>query len=246
MQARLAGMARDLGERFRLPVDFTPIERACSHCGATLPMLANTCPECGSQAKPQLVRIAGAALALLLVAFLFALFTVVRWQQLDAATTTGAPADAIIAATSDTDFSWLATAMSGCDTIAKNEPASLHFLVTPLAAVGGDLTQWRGKSMNDKGDGILLRATDALDGLKQASLRIYPADYVFGLTDGANQTVYRWRAAAGVARFSNAGAGAVSAFTVQFRTARGVAPAWGTTFNRVDGSCYWVNPIIGN
>ncbi|HLH95483.1 MAG TPA: hypothetical protein VKW08_10240 [Xanthobacteraceae bacterium] len=207
-------------------------------------MLARICPDCGSQAKPGARLVVGGALLFLLIAILLAATAVLRWQQLDSATTTGPAADEFFVASSTADFNWLSTAMRGCDTIAKNEPGALHFLVTPLAAPGGDLALWRAKSINDKGEGILLRANDALEGLKQASLRIYPADYVFSLMDEASRTVYRWRPATGAARFSSAAAASVSSFTVQFRTSHGRSATWGTSFNRMDGSCYWVNPVI--
>jgi hypothetical protein len=246
MQAQIAALAQSLSERVRLPWDFAVIEPECPHCGGAVPLLRRTCPDCGGDTKLGGSSISIAIALMLLVAAGATVATVLlRWQQLDAATATGLPADALIAPTSTTDFSWVRKAMSGCDAVASADPSPLHFLVTPLVPVGTDTEPWRAKSINAKGDGILLRADDAIDGLKQGTLRIFPGDYVFSLTDEASLKVLRWRAAVGVARFSNANATSVASFTVQFRTAHGTNPVWDTTFNRQNGSCAWVNPIIG-
>jgi len=187
------------------------------------------------------------ALVLLLVAIGVAVVAVLGGHRLAAATETGAPADEQIAASSTADLSWLATAMSGCDAEAKTDVSTLHFLVTPLVSVAKDIAPWRAKSINNMGNGILLRSDDTLDGLKGGTLRIYPADYDFRILDQVSDTVYKWRPSMGVAKFSTADAGSISTFKVQFRTSRsGDAAGWGSSFNRQDGSCYWVNAIIGN
>jgi hypothetical protein len=189
------------------------------------------------------------ALVLLLVAIVVAVVVVLRWHRLAAATETGGLADEQIATISTADLSWLANAMSGCDAEAKTKTVSgtLHFLVTPLASAARDIEPWRARSINDAGNGILLRADDTLEGLKSGTLRIYPADYGFGVFDQVGNTVRKWRPLVGVAKFSAAGAGAISTFNVQFRTARGGRDAdWGGSFTRQDGTCYWVNAIISN
>jgi len=245
MQAR-AGFLAWSPEWARVPAGFATIDRECPDCGGAVSPAAWTCRDCGRRVAHEWpsFTIVG-ALVFLLAAVVVAATIVLRWQQLTAATETGAAADQRITAASTTDFSWLATAMSECDAIAKADPSPLHFLLTPLAVVAGDATAWREKSINDKGDGILLRTDDTMGGLRGASLQIYPGDYVFSLTDDATHMVYRWRATSGVARFSNADAAAVTSFKVQFATVHGVVGNWGTTFNRQNGSCYWVNPVIG-
>jgi hypothetical protein len=225
---------------------FATIARECPDCGSAVSPVASACRNCGRRVVHEWPSFAiVGALGLLLAAVAVAATTVFRWQQLPAATATGAAADRLVAAASRTDFSWLATAMSDCDAIARANPSPLHFLLTPLAVVAQDTTPWRAKSINDRGDGILLRADDALGGLKNASLKIFPGDYVFSLTDDATHMVYRWQATTGVARFANADATAVSSFKVKFATVRGDAGSWGTTFNRQNGTCYWVNPVLG-
>jgi hypothetical protein len=225
-------------------VELTDCE--CPNCGGATFVLAKTCPHCGG---PLALRMAGllvaGALALLLIAIVVAVVVVLRGLQLAAATESGAPADEQIAPLSNADLSWLATAMSGCDAEAKADRDTLHFLVTPLVSVAKDIAPWQAKSINDAGTGILLRADDTLAGLKSGALRFYPADYGFSIFDDAGETIQKWRPAAGVAKFSATAAGPISTFKVQFRTAySGSDPNWGGSFNRLVGSCYWVNAII--
>jgi ribosomal protein L37E len=225
-----------------------PMDRACPNCDERSFAFAKTCPHCGAPRQRRMadVMLVG-ALTLLLIAIVVAIVAVLRGERLAAATETGAAADAQIAAGSTADLSWLATAMSGCDAEAKTDAGKLYFLVTPLTVAANDMASWRAKSINDMGNGILLRADDMLDGLKNGSLRLYPADYDFRMLDQASDTVYKWRAAAGVARFSAADTSAIATFKVQFRTAySGSDAAWGSSFNRQQGSCHWVNAIISH
>jgi hypothetical protein len=231
----------------RRPECVEMIDSECPHCGGRTFVLAKACPHCGA---PRQLRLAGmmvaGALVLLLVAIVVAVVVVLRWHRLAAATETGAPPDEQIAASSTADLSWLATAMSGCDAEAKADLGTLHFLVTPLVSVAKDIQPWREKSINEAGNGILLRSDDTLDGLKSGTLRIYPADYGFSMLDQVSDTVYKWRPSVGVAKFSTEDARSISLFKVQFRTSRSGGDAeWGGSFNRQDGSCYWVNAIIG-
>lgn len=222
------------------------IEGECPNCGSGTSVLARACADCGAALRLQLagMMVAG-ALALLLVAVMVAAAAVIGWHRLAAATDTGAAADGQIAASSTADFGWLSTAMNGCDAQAKTDSGTLHFLVTPLVSAAKDIAAWRAKSINNSGNGILLRSDDTLDGLKNATLRIYPADYAFSISDEASDAVYKWRAAAGVAKFSTADPGSLATFKVQFRTASS-ADQWGGSFRRLAGSCHWVNMIIGN
>lgn len=229
-----------------MPVELT--DSKCPHCGAGTFVLAKTCPHCGG---PLALRMAGmavaGALALLLVAVLVAVVVVLRWHQLAAATDSGAPADQQIATLARADLGWLTTAMSECDAEAKTDKGVLHFLVTPLVAVAKDIEAWQAKSINDAGTSILLRSDDVLAGLKSGTLRIYAADYGFSIFGEAGNTIQKWRPAVGVAKFSASNAGPISTFKVQFRTSRTGSDAdWGGSFNRLDGSCYWVNPVIDN
>ena len=75
------------------------IDGECPNCGAGTVVLAKACPNCGA---PLELRMAGmmvaGALVLLLVAIVVAAVAVLGGHQLAAATETGAPADAHIAA----------------------------------------------------------------------------------------------------------------------------------------------------
>ncbi|HWF96929.1 MAG TPA: hypothetical protein VG291_18410 [Xanthobacteraceae bacterium] len=232
----------------RWPGWIEKIDGNCPICGSGTGALARACPDCGAPIglRPAGMMVAG-ALVVVAAALVLALVAAVRGHQLAAATETGAPVDEQIAAISTTDFSWLTTAMNACDAAAKTSAGALHFLVTPLVSVPRDVAPWREKSINDTGNGILLRSDAALDGLKTGTLRIYPADYGFGIFDSVSDTVLKWRPSAGVVRFSTTAAGAVSTFNVQFRTAHSVNdPDWGGSFTRQDGTCYWVNAIISH
>jgi hypothetical protein len=228
------------------PVDL--IDGECPNCGGGTLVLAKTCSKCGAPLKLRMagILVAG-ALVLLMAAIVLAVAVVLRGDRLAAATETGAPADQLIAAEATADFSWLASAMAGCETEAKTNAGALHFLVTPLVSVAEDIEPWRTKSINDAGSGILLRSDDALEGLKSGTLRVYPADYQFSISDQADDTVYKWRPSVGVAKLSTADAAAFASFRVRFRTVHNRAGGeWGGTFTRQEGSCYWVNPIIGD
>ena len=232
----------------RWPGLIEKIDGNCPNCGAGTGVLATACPDCGAPIglRPARMTVA-AALVILAAALVLALVVVLLGYRLAAATATGAPADQQIAATSTADFSWLATAMSGCDAAAKTDAGALHFLVTPLVSVATDVEPWRAKSINDTGSGILLRSDDVLDGLKAGTLRIYPADYGFGIFDSAGDRALKWRPSVGVVKLSTTAAGAMSTFNVQLRTARSRDdPDWGGSFTRQDGTCYWVNAIISH
>jgi hypothetical protein len=246
MQVLVEMASRSFARLMRWPAYTEMLDSECPNCGSGTLVLAKACSHCGAPIALRMPGMAVAgALVLLLVAIVVAGVVVLRGHRLGAAT--GAPADEQIAATSTTNLSWLATAMSGCDAEAKTNLGALHFLVTPLVSVAKDLGPWRAKLINDAGSGILLRAGDTLDGLKSGALRIYPADYEFGIFDQVSDPVYKWRPAMGVAKFSTARAGPISTFNVRFRTSHsGRDPEWGGAFTRLDGSCYWVNVIISN
>jgi hypothetical protein len=224
------------------------IDRECPNCGGRTFILAKACPHCSAaiERRPAGMMVAG-ALVLLLAAVVVAVVVVLRGYRLAAATDSGAPADEEIAAGSTVDFSWLATAMTECDDEAKMDPGTLRFLVTPLASVAKDIAPWSAKSINDAGNGILLRSDDTLAGLKSGTLRFYPADYGLSVFDQVSEAVHKWRPVVGVAKFSVADAGSISTFQVQFRTSRSGPDAdWGGSFTRQAGSCYWVNAIVRN
>jgi ribosomal protein S27AE len=223
------------------------IESKCPNCGHGIFDLARACPRCGAPRGRFAGMMVAGALGLLLVAAVVALVVVLRGDRLAAATETGVPADEHIMVGSMADVSWLATAMSGCDAEARTAPGRLLFLVTPLTPVVHDIAPWHAKSINDMGNGILLRSDDTLDGLKSGTLRFYPADYAFRILDPAGEAIYKWRPSLGVTKFSTADAGPIATFKVQFGTAHsGGDSEWGGSFTRQNGACHWVNAIINH
>jgi hypothetical protein len=232
----------------RGPVWAATIDSGCPHCGEPAFLLARSCPHCGGARRMGVAgMLVAGALALLLLAVVSASVVVLVWHQLAAATETGEAIGEPIAMGSAGDPSLLASAMSQCDAEAKADAdtGTLHFLVTPLSVVGGDLAPWRPKAINESGNAIMLRADDALDGLRRGTLRLYPADYDFGVLDSAGDVIFQWRPSTGASKFSAADPGEMPTFTVRLRTAHsGSAPEDGGPFNRQKGACYWVNALI--
>jgi hypothetical protein len=222
------------------------LDRECPSCGERVFVFTRACPSCGSVSRRGvggLLQVGG--IAILLAAVVTAITVALGGYQLAAATATGDPADAQIPLGDPGDFSWLATAMSDCDTEAKADAGRLHFLVTPLALVAGDVEAWRAKTISDKGTGVLLRADATLDGLNNKTLRLYPADFAFSILDEAGQQVHRWRSSSGVSKFSADDTNPLASFLVQFRTRHsGPEPEWGGSFNHQNATCYWVNVVI--
>ena len=204
----------------------------CPNCGNTVSLFAATCRRCGTRNRTRLGALAVVgSLLLLLVALGIAAFVVLRWDRI-----VGPP-----------DFTWLTKAMEECDAEAANAPETIHFLVIPLTSAAADDDGWRQKSLNDIGNAILLRQSDMLDGLKAGSLRIATEQYEFNMRDEKTNAVYKWSPSVGVKKFLIPDAGQVTEFKVQFTTQQKTdAAAWGAAFQHRQGTCYWVNAIIGN
>jgi hypothetical protein len=211
----------------------------CLECGGPHSVFARRCPHCNAVNAARTGAIAiVAALGFLVIAIVIASVMVVRWQRLAAAPEAGAPA-----APPD-EFGWLMSAMAECDAQAQKEQATLQFLIIPLAADKKDEADWRAKSLNDIGHGILLNSDTALEGLRHKTLRIADGDYIFSIRDQKNAT-YSWKRSAGVASFSVANADAIENFHIQFQLGKNPPDAeWGATFVRRRGNCYWVNAIV--
>src|SRR5581483_132873 len=101
-----------------------------------------------------------------------------------------------------------------CEAEAASKPGVLQFLVIPLASQPDTEGQWRAKSLNDIGNGILLNSQDALDALKSGAVRISGEQYVFRIRDQASAAIYQWKPSTGVAKFSTADADAITSFKV--------------------------------
>lgn len=203
----------------------------CPNCGRAVRTFAGACGYCGAPNRTRIGALAVAGAILLLIgAVAAALFAIVRWQQ-----------------TSGDEFAWLTSAMEECDAEAEKTPDTLRYLVVPMASSPGDDAAWRGKSLNDVGNAILLNQRETLDGLRSASLRISNERYEFSVRDEATRAVFKWTPSVGVKKFLIPNAAQVTDFKVQFRTQERTSDTeWGATFVHRTGTCYWVNAIIGH
>ena len=204
----------------------------CPNCGNAVFILAGKCQRCGSpnRARIGVMAVAG-SLLLLLVAVGIATIAYLRWDWVAA----------------PTDFTWLTAAMDQCDTEAEKTTDTLHFLVIPMTSAADDDESWKGKSLNDIGNAILLRQSDMLEGLKSGSLRLSSEQYEFQIRDETTNAVYKWSPSVGVKKFLVPDAAQVTEFKVQFKTRQKTNDAaWGNVFQHRKGTCYWVNAIIGN
>jgi hypothetical protein len=209
----------------------------CPNCGGTVSTFARSCVHCGApnRARRGGLMVAG-ALGVFLVAVGAAAIAALSWLWHTAGD------DQPLA---DDDLTRLSTAMHECEDDASKNLGAIYFIVIPLTADTNDLLQWRAKSLNDIGNGILLSSTSALDGLKEKTLKLSSEQYVFGIRDQA-KVIYKWKASRGVARFSTADADSIASFNIQFLAGAGARETeWGAGFARQKGNCYWVNAIIG-
>jgi hypothetical protein len=211
-----------------------PTAHECPECGETVSRFARACPECDAPNPGWKTLVAAGTIAGLLVvaAIVAGSIWLWRWSQ-------------EVDVQAGGDFGWLTDAMAMCDDEAAQTPSTLFFIVIPLTAETADIAAWRAKSLNDIGNGVLLKSADALDGLKDGMLKLSNKQYVFGVRDQM-QVVYKWKAAAGVARFSTADADGITRFNIQLLSGDKASESeWGAAFSRQQGSCYWVNAIIG-
>jgi len=223
------------------------IDSECPNCGDRISVLESSCSGCGAPGGARTARmVIGGALAVLLIAVGISAIVVVGGHRLPVTVRADAPAGQHGAAGSADDFAWLTTAMSTCETDAEKDTDTLHFLVIPLAPAQSDDAQWRAKALNDVGNAVLLSSDDAVAGLKDGTLRIFPGQYDFRVLDQAANAVYKWKPSDGVANFSTMDSGAIALFKVQFLTLKNTGDAqWGTAFVRQSGTCYWVSAVIG-
>src|SRR5262245_20484817 len=211
------------------------LKSECPNCGSPVSAFASSCGACGApnRARFGAFAILGSAVALLL-AIAFAAVLVLRWQQSGGST-------------GPVDNAWLATAMNDCDSEAQKTPDTLHFLVVPMLSAPADDAHWKRASLNDIGNAILLRQRDTLEGLADQSLVISTDQYEFAVRDEKTSAVYKWTPSVGVKKFLVAGGVQIQEFKVQFKTQqRKSDDEWGQSVVHNNGTCYWVNAIIGN
>jgi len=202
----------------------------CQTCGNPVPVFAAACRHCGAPNAARLGALAVAGSLLLLVAAIaMAAIVVARWQSQPG------------------DFTWLTKAMTDCDAEAEKAPATVHFLVVPMASAPADNEHWKEKSLNDIGNAVLLTQRDTLDGLAEGTLWISAEQYEFSVRDEASGGIYKLSPSVGVKKFLVPDADQIKAFKVQFKTPQQAnEAAWGAAFQHRQGTCYWVNAVIGH
>jgi len=205
----------------------------CQTCGYPVPVLASACRHCGAPNATRLGALAVAGSVLLLVAAIaITAIVAIRWERL--------PPES-------GDFTWLSKAMTECDVEAEKEPATVHFLVVPMASGPADDERWKAKSLNNIGNAILLPQRDTIGGREDGTLRISTEQYEFSVRDEATGGIYNLSPSVGVKKFLVPDAEQIKEFNVQFRTGRTAnEAAWGAAFQHRQGTCYWVNAIIGH
>lgn len=209
------------------------ITTECPNCGNAVPVFAASCGVCGASNRARLGAFAVAGLlTILLVAIVIAAAIMVSRAPAPG----GAP----------DDFAWLSKAMDECDAEAEKAPATLYFLVVPMASAPNDDAYWRSKSLNDVGNAILLRQRETIDALVNQRLRIATEKYEFNVRDEATSAIHRWSPSVGVKKFLITNAEQIREFKAQFKTGRKAETSeWGSAFTHRQGTCYWVNAIIG-
>jgi hypothetical protein len=223
------------------------IRSECPECDAAVPLLARTCSHCGARNPARLGAVALAAgLVVLVIAGVGATYVAMRQQHPLVAQGTSAKTSAMPpAAVADGDFAWLSSAMTGCDTLASQQPGKLHFLVVPLRANQQDLPDWRLLAVGAIGNGLTIPTDDALGGLRRGTLKIYPDEYVFAIQDAATRMVYKWSPSVGANRFSTAEAETMQSFRLQLAPSQKPDQAdWGNVYSRQNGSCHWIAAIV--
>ena len=227
------------------------IRSECPECDAAVPLLARTCSHCGAPNQTRRGALAVVAgLVVLVIAGVGATYVARRQPHPVAAQGTSAVTPAVTpampsAAGSDGDFAWLSSAMTGCDTLASQQPGKLHFLVIPLRANQQDLPDWRLLAVGAIGNGLTIPTDDALGGLRRGTLRIYPDEYVFAMQDAATRVVYKWSASVGANRFSTPDAETIQSFRLQLAPRQKADQAdWGNVYTRQNGNCHWIAAIM--
>jgi hypothetical protein len=153
---------------------------------------------------------------------------------------------AVPSASVGTDLTAIERAMSDCDDQAASDHDALYFLIVPAVSPTRDYARWASISVGDIGTSItLLRSKDALDGLRDGSLAVYPSPYRFSIIDSASDVPHEWGPVTGAAKLVKLDAAAITGFRVRFNFAEfvGDTPSH-FRFPREKGVCYWVSALV--
>jgi hypothetical protein len=236
---------------------FLGIVSHCPQCGATARPLARTCRNCGAEARTGSMRatgFAGLGLSIALLAVGFAIDQSWRkltaWREANLAWIQQAPAllgpPRPTAQPKPEDFAWIERAMANCEAEAGKHLDALYFLVLPLASTDGNMQRWSPLSIGQIGTSVtLLKSYDALDGLRDGSLILYPGQFVFSILEPSSNVTYRWKPATGVSEFITQEAVSIKSFKPGLQVI-GLDPdtAWADTLTQQRPSCFWVSALL--
>jgi hypothetical protein len=221
---------------FRMPVG------RCSSCDAPVSYFARFCPYCHASNLPNPVVIGTALLAVVLVGgaiTLGALYAPRGKKPAQEQPQSEPKAEAA------EDYGWIVKAMAECDETAKRSLDVLRFLILPLTNTNKALAGWRPSIISMAGDRIqLISATDALIGLRNGAMALYPKEVTFAVSDPKTNTTYKWKPAVGVSELTTRET-SFESLKLGFQVAEiGDEIVWGPTINIETGTCYWTNPLI--
>jgi hypothetical protein len=143
------------------------------------------------------------------------------------------------------DYGWIARGMQACRQDAARQPERLHFLVVPLMSANRNDVRSATISSATAANAELLSLDDTLAGLRKGDLRLYPGEYVFGISSVPDNVIYKWGKASGASRFSTDEAEQIPAYRMAFQIGENAGDvASGTEFRRGLGNCQWTGALI--
>lgn len=220
----------------------------CRSCDAPVSYFSRFCPNCHASNQPNLVASLAALAVVVFVGGSIAL-GIQSFRSIEAppgpSGGEGAASKGDPSADSADDYGWIVKAMAECDVAAKQKLDTMHFLIVPVTTTGVSLPGWSPRPISTVGStAALLTSTDAMIGLRNRMLVLYPKPLTFAVSDPATKTVYKWKPAVGVTSLTTRDTGLTS-LTLGFEipdVAKEIE--WGPTINLSQGTCYWINPII--
>ncbi|HLH91573.1 MAG TPA: hypothetical protein VKX28_24250 [Xanthobacteraceae bacterium] len=144
------------------------------------------------------------------------------------------------------DLAAIRKEMADCDTAAAHDPDSFYFLIVPVLTTKTGNPDWHPAALQTVGDTYsLLGANDALDGIRNGSLRVRPGRYTFSALDTQSGMTYSWTSATGMSRLSRKRTGTGTVLKLGFDFSSGqIGPQWSTEFKLDRGNCYWIVPLV--
>jgi hypothetical protein len=223
----------------------------CRSCGDPVSYFARRCPSCDAPNQPNPVATV-AALGAIVVLGLIGGLTAIGVQAFRGKGTTQAVVrpdatsnSASTPADSAKDYGWLVKAMAECEEEAKQKADTLSFLIIPITSTGMSLPGWSPTPISDIGtSATLLTSGDAMIGLRNGAMMLYPKPMAFAISDPATNTVYKWKQASGVTVLKTKDVNA-GGFKLGFEIPEvGKEIEWGPVINLDKGNCYWINPLV--